>query len=128
LCVGLFWDFVFVDFVFVLYFVNNFVLMVIAVTPFRSYFVWFEFRCAWYLVIGVSFCFVYDITFVLLCVPSGLFCCVLWVVVHFMICGVVLFSFGVGWPCVLFDRCFGVALSCTLFGGVKLAYQEFSGS
>jgi len=35
------------------------VLIFIAVSSFRSYFVWLLFCCACYPVIGVSFCFVY---------------------------------------------------------------------
>jgi len=54
------------------------------------------------------------ITFILLRIPSGLFCCVPWVGVYFMICGFGLFTFGVGCPCVLVVRCLGVAFPCTL--------------
>jgi len=45
-------------------------------------------------------------------VVGGYVCCDSWVV---------LFTFGLGWPCVLVVRCLGVVLPCTLFYGVELA-------
>jgi len=112
----------FVDFVFIFYFVSSFVLVVIVVNPFRSYFVWFALWYTWWLVTGVSFCFVYVRCFYFAVCLFGLFVCFVVLVLYcparcFVICGLFCFLSRCG-GLVLVVKCLGVALPCTLFCGV----------